>query len=144
MELPPQDHELVVHECIVEAAEHYNVPQLLLKAIRETEGGKVGQIVGPNRNGTSDLGVMQINTIWLEELKEFGISKEDLLNDACTNVYVGAWILRGYYDYHDRDWQKAIMSYNAGFKLENGVRYAQKVIYKWNKLHESYVGKNDA
>jgi soluble lytic murein transglycosylase-like protein len=42
-----------------------------------------------NRNGTVDVGLMQINSLWAEELGETWGS----LDDPCTNVMVGAWIL---------------------------------------------------
>jgi len=101
-----------------------------------TEGGKVGDKIGPNRNKTFDLGIMQVNTVWKEELKKFKIDEHDLIWDACINIAVGTWILSSRYEEFDHDWTTAIMAYNAGYKLENGRNYAFKVLTTWNKLHK--------
>jgi hypothetical protein len=58
--------------------------------------------VGPNDNGSYDLGPMQINTIWLPELAQsWGVSESTaykwVRDDPCTNMGVAAWILRGPY-----------------------------------------------
>nr|WP_232199475.1 lytic transglycosylase domain-containing protein [Thioalkalivibrio thiocyanodenitrificans] len=133
---PPQPLPQETAEvCIAQASARYHVPPLLIQSILTQEGGQLGQRVGPNRNGTYDLGPMQINTIWIEPLKEYGIFEQDLLWSPCVNIGVGVWILRKYYEHHDQDWTKAIMSYNAGFAIENGREYARTVLERWNNLH---------
>ena len=84
--------------CIFAAAETYAVPPSVILGILHVEGGKVGQAVA-NKNGTFDLGPMQINTIWLPELaRHWRVPKETakrlVRDDACVNIGVGAWILR--------------------------------------------------
>lgn len=91
--------EKILAACIFLAAQTYSVPPAILVGIYQVEGGKIGQEVGPNDNGTYDLGPMQINTTWLPELAdEWGVSsstaKKWVRDDACTNVGVAAWILR--------------------------------------------------
>ena len=54
--------EQVVNQCIRESARHYSIPELLLKIIRDVEGGKVGTLKR-NSNNSVDIGIMQINTI---------------------------------------------------------------------------------
>ena len=56
--------------CLMLAAQTYSVPPAVLVGIHQVEGGKVGQAVGPNDNGSYDLGPMQINTIWIPELAQ--------------------------------------------------------------------------
>jgi len=130
----------LVLSCLLISAERYEIPPLLLQSVYEVERGNKG-VVSKNRNGTEDLGWMQINTVWLKELKHTGITKEDLINDPCINFGVAAHILRLRFAKY-RNWQDAIASYNAGFKLNNGRRYARKVILKWNKLYaQSYEKK---
>ena len=85
--------------CLMMAAQTYSVPPAVLVGIMDVEGGRVGQAVGPNSNGTYDLGPMQINTIWLPELaRHWDVSvdyaKEIVRDDACVNIHVAAWILR--------------------------------------------------
>lgn len=144
MDLPPVESidaiENQVQECIVLAAKKYNVPWLLLKAIREKEGGKVGGYSHKtNSNGTRDIGPMQINEIWLKELNAYGIDEETLRDNPCTNVYTGAYVLRHYYDHHGRDWFRATASYNAGFRIKNGEAYARDVMQKWYSMHNKAV-----
>ena len=52
-------------DCAVEIAAYYEVPIQVVAAVRQQESGSRGQAVGrigPNKNGTYDLGAMQINT----------------------------------------------------------------------------------
>ena len=80
--------------CRHQAAAAFDVPEDLVQAIKEVESGEsLGAPVSVNRNGTEDIGLMQINSSWLATLRGHGISREGLL-DACVNVHVGAWILR--------------------------------------------------
>lgn len=85
--------------CLLLAAQTYEVPPAVLLGIYKVEGGKIGQEVGPNRNGTFDLGPMQINTVWLPDLAErWGVNERTarkwVRDDPCTNVGVSAWILK--------------------------------------------------
>ena len=79
-------------DCLLIAAEHYQVPVALMHAILKTEGGRPGLAVR-NSNGSFDLGPMQINTIWLASLQPLGITLAQLRDDYCVNVAVGTWIL---------------------------------------------------
>ena len=89
----------ILAACLMLAAQTYSVPPAVLVGIHQVEGGKVGQAVGPNDNGTYDLGPMQINTLWIPELSEkWGVSENTayrwVRDDPCTNMGVSAWILR--------------------------------------------------
>jgi hypothetical protein len=79
-------------KCIQLAADRYGLDVSLIQAILEVEGGSVGQAVR-NSNGTEDLGPMQINTVWLPRLAEYGITRQQLQHDRCINILVGSWIL---------------------------------------------------
>ncbi len=85
--------------CILAAANVYQVPPAVMIGIMQVEGGHVGQQAGPNFNGTYDLGPMQVNTRWLPELAQHWhvsvpTARTWVRDDACTNVYVAAWILK--------------------------------------------------
>ncbi|MBI1326444.1 MAG: transglycosylase SLT domain-containing protein [Alphaproteobacteria bacterium] len=91
----------VIAACLLLAAQTYEVPPAVLVGIMQVEGGKVGQEV-KNKNGTSDLGPMQINTLWIPQLAQYwGISETDayriVRDDPCTNMGVAAWILRNHH-----------------------------------------------
>ena len=84
----------VTADCVERSAETAGVPLALLWGILSQERGPVGS-VSENRNGTLDHGPMQINSLWLPTVrKKFGVGAEDLVNNGCLNVLVGAWILR--------------------------------------------------
>lgn len=93
----------ILAACLMLAAQTYSVPPAVLVGIHQVEGGKAGQAVGPNDNGSYDLGPMQINTLWIPELADqWGVSNNTALrwvkDDPCTNMGVAAQILRGHMD----------------------------------------------
>lgn len=93
----------ILAACIFMAAQTYGIPPAVLVGIYQVEAGAVGQEVGPNDNGSYDLGPMQINTIWLPDLADqWGVSADTarkwVRDDPCTNVGVSAWILRSHLD----------------------------------------------
>jgi soluble lytic murein transglycosylase-like protein len=113
------------HACWEEAGARYGVNPYLLYAIAKTESSLNPAAIGPkNRNGTYDIGLMQINSSWLPILRRYGIGEAELL-DACTNIQVGAWILSGKMQQLGNSWT-AVGAYNAG-KPNLRVAYAQKV-----------------
>ncbi|MEQ9418131.1 MAG: lytic transglycosylase domain-containing protein [Salinisphaeraceae bacterium] len=123
MDLPP---------CVDQIAVVYQVPVEIIAAIRIVEGGRPGLVV-TNRSGSQDLGPMQINTWWIEHLDEWGIDRNDLLHNPCTNIATGAWIFRQEYDRFG-NLPDAFAAYNAGAgNLAAGRQYAeraQKVLEK--------------
>lgn len=91
--------EKILAACLLLAAQTYAVPSAVLLGIYQVESGQIGREVGPNRNGSYDLGPMQINTVWMPELAaRWGVTtrtaRQWVRDDPCTNVGVSAWILR--------------------------------------------------
>lgn len=85
--------------CLLMAANTYQVPPAVMIGIMQIEGGHVGQQVGPNINGTYDLGPMQVNTRWAPQLARIWHVSETtahnwVRDDGCVNVHVAAWILK--------------------------------------------------
>ena len=99
------------HACWAEAATRYSVSPELLYAIARTESGMNPQAIGRNRNGSRDIGLMQINSAWLPALAAHGITERDLF-DPCTSIHVGAWILAGNVQRLGYTWD-AVGAYNA-------------------------------
>ena len=119
----------VIAACMALASQTHDVPSAVLLGIYKTEGGTVGQQVR-NTNGSYDLGPMQINTIWLSELSEhWGVSKDTahkwVRDDACTNIGVAAWILRGHLK-ETKSLSQAIAHYHSRTP-RHGHRYREKV-----------------
>ena len=111
--------QLVIHdvpiECINNAAITYHVPATVIIAVLQVEGGKVG-MARQNPNHTIDYGPMQVNSLWLNSLQRYGITRQQLQYNPCVNVAVGTWILsrkiansphsnlwHGIADYHSSD-----------------------------------------
>jgi len=85
-----------------------------------------------------DLGLMQINSMWLPR---FGVSAEDAL-DPTMNVLLGSTILLdciGRYGLWD-----GIACYHAGNpRRQRGVAYAAKVVAKWQSLKNVNPGDDE-
>jgi len=97
--------------CINQAALDYKIPAVAIVSVLKAEGGRVGT-ASRNKNGTYDLGPMQINSSWLSELKKFGYTKNQLQYDPCVNVKVGTWILAQKIA-SGKDWWHGIGGYNS-------------------------------
>lgn len=107
----------------------YGVAPELLWAIAKTESNFNPQAINSNTNGSTDIGLMQINTIHLEELNNLGISEEMLFIPE-VNVDVGAYVLSRCIKKHGENW-KAINCYNGRIKRNN---YVYKVIKNLKKI----------
>lgn len=121
----------VIATCLMLAAQNYNVPPAVMLGIMHVEGGRVGQAVGPNRNGTYDLGPMQINTMHLPQLARHwnvstNVAMKMVKDDPCINVNVAAWILRQRLD-ESGNLTLAIAHYHSKTP-RFGYVYARKVI----------------
>lgn len=102
---------LPVQACWDDAAKRYQLSSALLYAIARTESGLNPQAIGRNRNGSRDIGLMQINSTWLLKLATHGIHERDLF-EPCTNIHVGAWILADNISRLGYTWE-AVGAYNA-------------------------------
>ena len=118
------------HACWEQAAERYGVNAELLYAIARTESGLDPQAIGHNRNGSRDIGLMQINSAWLPRLSKHGIAERDLLN-PCTSIHVGAWILAGNVQRLGYTWE-AVGAYNAASPALRRA-YAERVYRQVSK-----------
>jgi soluble lytic murein transglycosylase-like protein len=94
--------------CYQDAGNRYQVSPWLLWAIAKAESGLDPSALNHNRNGTVDVGLMQINSIWANQLGETWKS----LHDPCTNVMAGAWILSQCMQDYGYTW-KAVGCYHS-------------------------------
>lgn len=123
-------------ECAHQIAHYYEIPIAILQAIADTEGGAPGVTSNRNHNGTYDLGVFQINTVWFSGdqgryLASLGFNKSVVRDEACPSIALGAWILRKNFDAFKGDWFHAFAAYNAGpGNVKAGYPYAYRVTEK--------------
>lgn len=118
-------------DCISRAAAYHQVSPYVLRAIAWNESRMRPQAVGRNRNGTRDLGALQINTAHLPRLRRYGLDEQALM-EPCTNAYVGAWLLREQMDRLGNTWQ-AVGAYHSQTPALN-LRYAlqiQRTLQSW-------------
>lgn len=111
--------------CFEDAGRRYGVSPLLLKAIAQQESNLNPLAYNSNHNGSTDMGLMQINSRWLPLLNRYGVQTRDIWS-PCTNVMVGAWILAGNFarmGYNIR----ALGAYNST-QPEIQIKYARQVL----------------
>lgn len=129
--------------CFNEAGARYKVDPLLLRSMAIVESSLDPHAICKNRDKkgritSRDFGLMQINDRHIPALRSLGIlrNEQDLLNNPCLNVQIGAWILAKHLKQCGVNWQ-CLGSYNAGFADDNGPRrmiYARKIYATYTKL----------
>lgn len=94
MSVLPVDMLPPIPACVVQAANDYSLPLRGLLAVWLTEGGRLGS-KSENKNGTTDYGPMQINTLWTKRLyADFGVTTQMITHDFCWSMRAAAYILR--------------------------------------------------
>jgi soluble lytic murein transglycosylase-like protein len=119
--------------CFVLAGERYGVSPLLLKAVARQESGLNPAAVNRNANGSTDIGLMQINSSWLPTLERHGVKENDL-RVPCANILVGAWILGSNFRAMGRT-VDALGAYNARDPVKRQA-YARQVLRHYVALNE--------
>ncbi len=103
--------------CMIAVATYNHLPPRVLPSIQAVEGGAVGR-VHANANGSQDLGVMQINTVWVLPLARFTALptttvRQRLIDDACFNIAAAGAILRAHLDETGGDLMRSIGDYHS-------------------------------
>lgn len=111
-------------DCLDDAAAFHHVNVHLVRAIATVESGMRPAVTHANADGSTDIGLMQINTSWLTNLSHYGVTRAALY-DGCTSAYVGAWILARNIARLGLTWD-AVGAYNATTPALR-VTYARKV-----------------
>ncbi|BEV73034.1 MULTISPECIES: lytic transglycosylase domain-containing protein [unclassified Paludibacterium] len=125
--------------CWKEAGSRYQIDPRLLWAIAKVESGFNPRAVNRNRDGSVDIGLMQVNSRHLAELKKYGYTERELMENPCAAVMAGSWILAGMIQHYGYNW-RAVGAYNAGTAPDRDSlrnRYAQKV---WQTYQQSLAG----
>ncbi|KVW73111.1 lytic transglycosylase domain-containing protein [Burkholderia ubonensis] len=98
-------------DCYDEAARYQQVNPLILRAIAWQESRNRSNALNKNANGSSDYGIMQINSIHLPLLSRYGITANTLMV-PCKNIYVAAWHFRQKVNKYGNTWQ-AVGAYHS-------------------------------
>lgn len=133
----PTDYQ--EHVCINAAARHQRLPADILWAIRMQEGGQRG-LISRNKDGSVDVGVMQINSIHFEEFqKKWGIKPSWLVHSNCISIYAGAYVLRREIDRSGEFW-RGVGSYNSRTPSLN-KQYREKIKTKLSIFQANRIGQ---
>jgi soluble lytic murein transglycosylase-like protein len=108
--------------CFEDAGKQYGIPYQLLKSIAGIESNMNPGAFNVNRNGSFDVGLMQINSFWI---KTWGLNKDELISNPCYNVMIGANILKKCIDRYGFNWE-AVGCYNAN-NLQKKMNYSWKI-----------------
>lgn len=117
--------------CYDHAATRYSINPSLLRAIAHVESGGNPKALSRNSDGSEDIGLMQINSVWLPKLASFGIRRKDLL-DPCTSIQVGAWVLSLNVRRYGETW-RAVGAYNSG-RHEKREAYVRRVMLAYAQV----------
>lgn len=115
---------IAMADCFDDAAAYQQVNPLILRAIAWQESHGRADAMHVNADGSTDYGMMQINSIHLRTLAGFGISRS-MLMDPCVSVYVAAWHLRSKMTKYGNTWA-AVGAYHSESPRENLV-YRQQI-----------------
>jgi soluble lytic murein transglycosylase-like protein len=112
-------------DCFDEAARYQKVNPLILRAIAWQESHNTPDALHKNENGSTDYGLMQINSVHLPKLAQYGISSETLM-EPCKNVYIAAWHLRQKMNKYGNTWEAVGAYHSETPSLRD--RYARQIV----------------
>ena len=131
--------------CMLAVASAQHLPPRVLPAIRVVEGGAVGT-VSQNRDGSQDLGLMQINTRWLPVLaqrtgRDEVTLRQALLQNPCFNIAVAGAILRLYLNETRGNLLAAIGDYHSHTMTLNYQYQSQVIGAAWSLFGQGMRGR---
>ncbi|CAI9898804.1 lytic transglycosylase domain-containing protein [Pseudomonas aeruginosa] len=150
-DLPPAFlHEEVPRSCVVLTLQRYQIPPDLFIGYMGMERGRVG-MANRNSNGSYDYGPSQVNSIWLQEISQFGVTAAQLQWNPCVNIWVGGWIMRrclnkfpgqfwtavGCYHIGEHALETADLSLRAR-RMARGQNYAREVYSVMTKYRQPF------
>jgi hypothetical protein len=112
-------------------AAFYHLPPRVLPSIQAVEGGYIGA-VHVNKDRSEDLGLMQVNTQWVDRLAQVaGLTPASvrvrLVYDGCFNIAAAGAIMRAYLNETAGDLMLAVGYYHSHTPALN-QEYQAKVL----------------
>ena len=124
-------------------ADEFDIRYTLLLSLMYRESGFIQDIVGYNKNGTTDSGLMQINSCAEPFMEQIGVT--DFLCPE-DNIFGGSYLLRYHLDNNNNDEVAALMAYQFGqgganVQRRKGITTSSEI----EKLYyiENYLLEND-
>lgn len=105
-------HAQQPEDCIVSAAQCFQINPLIIKAIIWKESRNNQHAIGHNKNNTLDVGIMQINSTNFNIIRAKGITPEDLKSNSCANIFAGTWLLNKTISQNGYTWD-SVGDYNS-------------------------------
>lgn len=128
--------------CGIQASLKYGIPIDILLAISSIENGEIGKAYR-NKNGSIDYGVMQINSIYIKELKETynkDIKLEELLYNTCYAFEIAAFKISKHLKIDKGTFLSKIANYHSKTPDLN-KKYQTKIITHSN-IWRNYLKNN--
>jgi soluble lytic murein transglycosylase-like protein len=125
---------------IVQIATAQGVPPYMMVAIAEKESNWDVQALGHNRDGSTDIGLMQLNNSWYDK---DGQDLEEHITRACA-------LVKNMHEYYGLTWWEVLIAYNCGIARFLGdipdvsIDYANKVFSIWQSYDRNfnkYIGR---
>jgi len=119
--------------CVAPIEQHFRLPTGIVPAIIRVESGGNPQAINrANRNGTTDFGMMQINSFHLPRLAAHGVDERVLLSHPCKNIAIGADVLAQGLAATGGVLTQALSMYNTGRPDSSvGAAYAARVLSRF-------------
>lgn len=126
----------VWHSC-QKAGKKYNVDPYMLLSIAEVESNFDASAITRNKNGTVDIGIMQINECWFSQLKKHTPNPRKSLLSYEYNIDIGAWVLAQCISRFGDSW-KAVDCYNKGTRDPRENSYYNHKVWKKYKQYRHF------
>jgi len=124
---------LYAHDCFDSAAAYQGINAIVLRAIAAKENRRCDATIAKNKNGSVDVGCMQINSVHFKELSAHGVLPDDLSEkNQCKNIYVGAWHYKKMIKKYGNTWT-AVGAYHSETPHLRDA-YAADVYRIWTQL----------
>ena len=123
--------------CVDFASNEFRLDARIIYSIIKTQSNFNSKAININTNKSWDIGLMQINTIHQDELREHGMKLSDLLV-PCKNIIVGSWLLRRHIDAANGNVWQGVGDYHS-LTPELSFQYALKVKSVYNKLGDVFL-----
>lgn len=126
------DYPEAIEQCLYVAADMFDLPTLLMRAVLRVENGEPG-MVSVNSDGTLDAGWFQINSVNWPAFEPYGITAELLIWNPCANAFAAHYLMRERFD--------AALSDGEIGSLQDYIRVAARYHSSTHSYNLIYQGK---